>query len=101
MITTRIGITEFKGDYPEIIADYSSITLSMFEYMTEEVGMDGEEAKEKLMAIFNDNFKSLDEKVEDVIEKLVDSGADFIANVLGKALASIKEVREGDNNGSK
>lgn len=97
MITTKRGITEFKGDYPEIMADYMSITTSMFEYLVDKEEMDKDEANERLKKAFEgayEDYLSIEKIMEDNLNVL----SDIIGNILNKVIAATKE---GDNNGSK
>ena len=60
MIKTNHGKTELKGAYPEILADYSVITCSIFKCLTEKLGMDEDEAKDKLNHAYDGGFNGVD-----------------------------------------
>ena len=93
MIKTRLGTTEFKGSHAEIMADYVSITSSMFDYLMDKEEKAEDEAIEYLKEAFEmgiDNKKTMDK----AMEKLDGLVSDFLADILAKTIKKLEEDDE-------
>lgn len=64
MIITKIGMTNLNGNAPEIMADYCAITDTIFEFLTEIIGMDVEQAKADLKTAFDMALEMTDQIIQ-------------------------------------
>ena len=90
MIKTSYGKTNATGSISELLADYSSITCSLFEGLEPELGE--EDAKKMLKDAFERGFMTEEEK-EDRLKEKVDELKNFL-----KGIANLleDETEEGD-----
>lgn len=73
MITTNMGETKITGSISGIMADYSMITQSVIECLSNKTQLSDDEAKEVIKTAFNIGFYSGDEiqTVTDSLRNLV------------------------------
>lgn len=73
MIKTKHGETELSGTFSEIFADYSVITDSILNLLTEKEGMNEEEAKDRLKHAFDRGVNGVkDNPIIGILKELID-----------------------------
>lgn len=93
MIATKIGITNLNGSKFEIMADYSTITHSIYGFLTEEIEMDDEQAKAELKEAFDIALEPEDVHADaDTLGNLV---VDILETVLKDLKGELSEESEG------
>lgn len=93
MITTKIGTTNLKGSMSEIMADYSSITHSIYGFLTKKIEMDEEQAKAELKEAFDRALEPEDAHADD--DTLGNIVVDILETVLKDLKGELSEESEG------
>lgn len=91
MIKTKHGKTKLSGSVPEILADYSVITDSILDSLTNNLGMNEDEAKDKLKRSFDRGVNSVEDNsnigisiLKELMDLIKDSKADVDSEIKGR-----------------
>lgn len=87
MIKTERGNTQLMGNLGDLLTDFTIITQSMFECMTDDQKFEADEAKKMLTRSFERGFKNtseiineMDDKVPEVVKAILNALADHFTN---------------------
>jgi|GEM_PF-4799852 len=82
MIKTNKGMAEMSGSTPELLADFSTITNTLYqECLIEADGMSEDEAKDTIQRAVEMGLEP--EKCKDELEEKLDKVIDALAEILG------------------
>lgn len=91
MIKTKHGKTKLSGSVPKILADYSVITDSILDSLTNNLGMNEDEAKDKLKRSFDRGVNSVEDNsnigisiLKELMDLIKDSKADVDSEIKGR-----------------
>lgn len=95
MIKTRMGTTEFKGNYAEIMADYTMITCSVLDFLEDKMGMGEDVAIEILTESFEAGIQNKKE-MDEAMKKFDGCISDMITDLLRKTVCDVMGIKEKD-----
>ena len=87
MIETSFGKTKIEGFYPEIVADYVSITISLHKALVKEVKMGKEDAWKKINRLVEDAKSSADDTDEETVDDELDKMLSELPDLILKRMA--------------
>ena len=70
MIKTNKGETEIEGRFSEIMADYTAVTESIYDFLREQ-DLEEEKAKDMLQKAYNLGLMSPEEAIKTILEELL------------------------------
>lgn len=98
MIKTYDGGTHVNGSLPELLADYSLITETLYEVLTGDAEMSEEEAKHRIRGAMENGLmgeEALDERIARLEKEFKDKIGESLGEVLlGAIKDSIKKGHE-------